>query len=144
MGPPDWSPAPDRDGTPAGEHLLARLLRPSVVIIAVLGLIFIVTAYASHPGRTRQPTVPTSPPTVTPLSTAPANAGTVANPATGNSPLVGGCILPLMGYDAVVACNQAGARMVTAAVDSGSECPAGTSVYQLEGRSQLVCLAPGS
>ena len=43
------------------DHPLARLLRPSVLILAVLGIIFVVTAYAAPRSSTRTPVVTTTP-----------------------------------------------------------------------------------
>ena len=95
--------------------------------------------------RSTQSTIPT-PSTV---SSAPALGQATARsrePSTGDgdsgsASLVGKCILKLLGYDAIVVCNQSGAQLVVAEVATTTDCPAGTTVYQLEGRSQLVCLS---
>ncbi len=152
--PPASTPAPrpadDRprftaDRQPARARVLVRLLRPSVVLITVLALIFVVTAYMGPHNGAR---TPNGSPSTT--ASAPAvTSATVADPAgpglaAGSSMLVGRCILPLMGYDAVVPCDQAGSKLVVEAVSSGSSCPGGSTVYQLEGRQQLVCLEPAS
>jgi hypothetical protein len=127
------------------DHPLARLLRPSVIVIAVLAIIFIVTAYASPHGRSGQPnpTVPTAsfaPPQTVPADTSTGQSGSgTASDTTG---VVGRCIEPLMGYDAVVPCGGAGTELVLAAVNSGSDCPPGSMAYKLEGRPQIVCVEP--
>jgi hypothetical protein len=56
-------PSPERpvpDDLPVHISLLARLLRPSALILAVLLVIFVVTAYAGQAGHTRSPTTTTS------------------------------------------------------------------------------------
>ena len=148
IGPaPPTVPARDDDDVDPGEHRRGRWLRPSVVIVAVLAIIFVVTAYAApsnRQGRSTQSTIPT-PSTV---SSAPALGQATAGggPSTGDgdsggASLVGKCILKLLGYDAIVVCNESGAQLVVAEVATATDCPAGTTVYQLEGRSQLVCLS---
>jgi len=119
-------------------------LRPSVVILGILAAIFVITAYAapskSQP-RSTFTTVPT--PTTASSLTGPNQGSQEAPLASGSgadSDLVGKCILPLPGYDAMVMCNQHGAKTIVAEVTSSSDCPQGTTVYQLEGHSQLVCL----
>jgi curved DNA-binding protein CbpA len=132
-------PAMDDDVADSDQPRRGRLLRPSVVVVAVLAFIFVVTAYAApsnRPGNSTQSTIPTP----STESSAPPPGQTAAAGDTGGAGLVGKCILKLLGYDAVVVCNQAGAQLVVAEVASASDCPPATTVYELEGRSQLVCL----
>jgi hypothetical protein len=132
--PSSWIPEPRR----------YRLLRPSVVILSVLALIFVVTAYAGAHDHPKPSTVPTTPSTTALNQGGPvAPEASLGGDSSASSTLVGKCILRLLGYDAIVVCNQPGAQLIEAEVATTSECPAGTAVYQLEGRSQLVCLASG-
>jgi hypothetical protein len=114
-----------------------------VVVLAILAVIFIVTAYAGPSNRQKRSTFTTVPTS----SSLPARQGTLppqaaVTPVGSGTGLVGKCILRLLGYDAIVVCNQPNAQAVVAEVTSTADCPSGTTVYQLEGRSQLVCLTP--
>jgi hypothetical protein len=139
---PRWEPTrweTTVDDIEGGERRRSRLFRPSVIAIAILGVIFVVTAYAAPSHTDRRPATRTPSATqTTPPTPASASEGLGSN-STG---LVGKCILKLLGYDAVAVCNQRGAQLVVAEVAATADCPAGTTVYQLEGRSQLVCLSP--
>ena len=123
-------------------------LRPSVLVVATLAIIFVVTAYAgpsNHQPRSTVTTVPTASTLPSQPVTGESSADASVNPEdSGGGPLVGKCILRLLGYDAIVVCNQPGAQMVVAEVTESADCPSGTTVYQLEGHSQLVCLTPSS
>jgi hypothetical protein len=111
-----------------------RLLRPSALIVAVLLLIFVVTAYAGHSKA------PSNSPSPTP-SPAPATTA-VTSTAAGN--LLGECLEAEPGYDAVVPCNQPNLGEVVMLASASSQCPADTRAYQLIGRPQWVCLRPGT
>jgi hypothetical protein len=136
---------PDDDEPAGAGHRPGRLLRPSVVVVAILAIIFVVTAYAGPSNHQPRSTLPTSS-TASTLPSQPVagdGANTVVNPdGSGSGPLVGKCILRLLGYDAFVVCNQPGAQTIEAEVAKSADCPPGTTVYQLEGHSQLVCLTP--
>ncbi len=147
---PRWEPTHwdrDDDDVEVVEHRRSRLFRPSVIAVGILFIIFVVTAYAapSHPaGRPASPTVPTTAPAPPPRGASPRLRTVRSSGAGANSTgLVGRCILRLLGYDAVATCSQRGALLVVAEVANTADCPSGTTVYQLEGRSQLVCLSPG-
>jgi hypothetical protein len=104
------------------------------LILAVLMVIFVVTAYAGQGGRHSSPTT----------TTAPGAPG--LNPAAAPSgplpPPIGDCLLRQPGYDAMVPCNQPNNGLVIAEVATSAQCPAQTTAYQLVGRAQWVCLAP--
>jgi DnaJ domain len=141
---PDGSGFDDGDAAD-GDRPRSRLLRPSFVVAGILAVIFVVTAYAA-PSKRKEPSTFTTVPT--PTSSPAANQGGPEAPQAavtggGAGPgFVGKCILRLLGYDAIVSCNQHGAQAIVAEVASTADCPPGTTVYQLEGRSQLVCLTP--
>jgi hypothetical protein len=141
--PPVWDPGPVET---LGRR--SRLWRPSVVVVGILATIFVVTAYAGSHDHQGRSTLPSTPATETTQPAAVASPGSAEQPepsvggdGAAGANLVGKCILRLLGYDAIVVCNQPGAQMIEAEVATDSDCPAGTTVYQLEGRSQLVCLA---
>lgn len=112
-----------------------RILRPSVLMIAVLGIIFLVTAYAGP--RSNDHGVP---PSRTPSS---AGRSTISPLTSAPAPdsLIGKCLLIQPGYDAVTPCNQPNNGQVVADVAQVAQCPPGSVGYQLAGRAQLVCLA---
>ena len=119
---------------PAPPSRAERVLRPSVFVLAVLGIIFVVTAYAGpHSSDHKLPNQ--RPP-----------SSVITSPAVTSTPLVsalvGRCLLIQTGYDAVTPCSQPNSGEVVAEVAQLSQCPAGSVGYQLEGRAQLVCLAP--
>jgi curved DNA-binding protein CbpA len=114
-------------------HPLARLIRPAVIIPAVLTLIFVATAYAGPLGASSRPSGQTPPSSEAPRPEVGGGARGV---------LFGQCIEPQLGYDAVVPCQQPSAGIVVADVTSRSQCPLGTTSYQLIGQPQLVCLRP--
>jgi hypothetical protein len=103
--------------------------------VAVLLLIFVVTAYAGHASKT-----PGKSPSPIP-SLAPA---TTAVTSTGGSNLLGECLEAEPGYDAVVPCNQPNLGEVVMLAGASSQCPADTRPYQLIGQPQWVCLRPGT
>ena len=113
--------------------VLHAVARPSVMVVAVLAIIFVVTAYAGPHSSQRPAPGPT---TTSPVVTTPATSSRVAT----NS-LVGKCLLVQPGYDAVTPCNQPNNGQVVAEVAQVSQCPPGSFGYQLAGRAQLVCLA---
>lgn len=129
-------PAPDPDHAPfdvdpvyPAEPVvspLGRLVRPSALILAVLLVIFVVTAYAGPKTNDRTPV---------PSPASPAVSG-----AAGSGDHLGQCLKVLPGYDAVVPCTEANDGQVVADVGSSAECPFGTRPYQLEGTAQIVCL----
>jgi DnaJ domain len=109
---------------------LARLVRPSALILAVLLVIFVVTAYAGPRSNDR-------------TSVPPATTGTqpTSLPVTAADHL-GQCLRILPGYDAVVPCSAANDGLVVDVVSASSQCPAGTRAYQLAGLVRIVCLQP--
>lgn len=120
-GPPRPEPPP------AGP---SRWLRPPVLAVAVLAIIFVVTAYAGpHEGKPAP--VPAAP------------GVTDGQPPSGlvSSGYVGQCLLVQTGYDAVVPCTQPNSGLVVGQTSRSADCPAATAVHQLVGRSQFVCLA---
>jgi hypothetical protein len=126
--------APDSDDLPVHISLLARLLRPSALILAILLVIFVVTAYAGQAGHSRGPTT-TATSTTVDLTQGAAPSGPLPAP-------MGNCLLSQPGFDAMVPCSQPNNGMVVAAVASSGQCPEQTKAYQLAGRPQWVCLAP--
>jgi hypothetical protein len=111
-----------------------RFLRPSALIVAVLLVIFVVTAYARHdPNNTSRPTSPTSDSTPPPTAT-----------SAGPTDLIGNCLDAQPGYDAVVPCTQRNLGQVMMLVANSALCPANTHPYQLIGRVQWVCLRPST
>jgi hypothetical protein len=127
---------------------LARVLRPSAVIIAVLLVIFLVTAYAGpRPGgRTPSDPPPSSLPVTPPAGagTAPAGAVPVGTLPGGTDParLVGRCLRVAPGYDAVVSCSSANDGLVVTVASGAGACPPATRAYRLTGVGQIVCLDP--
>ena len=145
---------------------LARVLRPSVVIIAVLLVIFLVTAYAGPGPSDRSPaTIPSTPspsavPAGAPAPTGP--TGPVASPpeeattapagvplgplpeGTSAARLVGQCLQIVPSYDAVVSCSTANNGRVVTVADAVNGCPPATRAYRLTSLSQIVCLGPSS
>jgi hypothetical protein len=124
-------------------------------VIAVLLIIFLVTAYAGPGPSDRSPlTVPTTAPAAPAgavsgagdaTGTGVAPAGGLAGPAsggTGASRLVGQCLKVLPSSDSVVPCATANDGRVIAQVEAGDECPATTRPYRLIARDQIVCLDP--
>ena len=112
-----------------------RWLRPSTLALAVLLLLFIVTAYAG-PRHTNAPATPTT-------TGPPPGRLLPAQPSTGfvESALVGKCLLALPGYDAIVSCLERSDGVVLGETTRSADCPAGTTVHQLAGQSHFVCLA---
>jgi hypothetical protein len=120
---------------PDARPLSLQILRPSVLIIAVLGVIFVVTAYAGPRSNDHRGPSSRTPPTargstISPLTSAPAPDS-----------LIGKCLLIQPGYDAVTPCSQPNNGQVVAEVAQVAQCPSGSVGYQLAGRAQLVCLA---
>jgi len=112
-----------------------RLLRPSVAILAVLLVIFVVTAYAGPPTNDRTSVPPATTPATTPAT---AGAGPIARP--GAIDHLGQCLKILPGYDAVVPCMSPNDGQVVDEVRESSRCPASSRPYQLAGLVQIVCL----
>jgi hypothetical protein len=136
---PPEAPGPPGPPEPARPHP-PRFVRPSALIVAVLLVIFVVTAYAGHGART-----PGSRPTSTPSSAAaPANTAIPSTGSTGATNLLGECLQSEPGYDAVVPCGQPNLGEVVMLASASAQCPAGTRPYQLIGRPQWVCLRPGT
>jgi hypothetical protein len=149
----EWQPA-DRPAAPAGPAKRdepaeppepapphpPRFLRPSAVIVAVLLLIFVVTAYAGHGSSSQQRPGRLSPGS----SVAPLVAPTTAVASAGATNLLGECVQAEPGYDAVVPCAQPNLGQVVMLVASSSQCPADTRPYQLTGQPQWVCLTPST
>jgi hypothetical protein len=122
---------------PMRVSVLASLVRPSALILAVLMVIFVVTAYAGkggggHPGGASTTTIPTTDAATNPAA---APSGTLPAP-------MGDCLLIQPGYDAMVPCNQPSNGVIVAMVTASAQCPAETTAHQLVGRAQWVCLAP--
>jgi hypothetical protein len=122
--------APDADRVPLDEEpvypdgpvvsSLARLVRPSALILAVLLVIFVVTAYVGPKSNDRTRVPP---------------SGSVVP-----SGRLGQCLKMLPGYDAVVPCTQPNDGRVVADVGNVGQCPPATHRYQLAGTVQIVCL----
>ncbi len=125
------TPEPDCDDV-LPPHPFARLLRPSALIVAVMLLVFVVTAYAGPNGSDRSGP---------PASTATTSVSDTTAPGGAAADLVGECLKLLPGYDAVVPCIQANDGVVVGEVAASSDCPAVTRPYQLAGHTQIVCLA---
>jgi hypothetical protein len=130
--PAQYRPAEPPEPAPPHPPLF---LRPSALIVAVLVLIFVVTAYAGHVGSRNTPTSPGPS-----SSVAPAQTPAVTGVPTGTDSLLGECLEPEPGYDAVVPCGQPNLGQVVMLVAASSQCPADTSAYQLKGQPQWVCL----
>jgi hypothetical protein len=111
-----------------------RFIRPSALIVAILLLIFVVTAYAGHGSNNRGSTPSSRPAPVPPTTIAPAGA----------SNLLGECLEAEPGYDAVVPCGQPNLGQVVMLVAASTQCPAGSRAYQLIGQPQWVCLRPST
>jgi hypothetical protein len=144
--PPTTSPAgpepgPDSPLGPSSPPPIGwfRLLRPSVIIPAVLLVIFVVTAYAGHPGAggTAPAPAPTNP-AGQPVS------GSVSNPAVtvAATTFVGRCIRDQAGAVTLVPCSERPNSLVIAAVPAAAACPTGTSAYVVAGQSEMVCAEP--
>jgi DnaJ domain len=154
------APAPVVYHEEAMVHPLAQLLRPSALILAVLLVIFVVTAYAGPRSNDRSairsavaPTAAVSPTAAAVARGAPADSAAAA-PSTAATPtaatavpdsvavrgLLGECLKLLPGYDAVVQCDSSSDGMVVAEVHASADCPTATRPYQLAGRAQIVCL----
>jgi hypothetical protein len=119
-------PQPDPDPVP---HPFAWLLRPSALILAVLLMIFVVTAYAgSHVSDRSGPSA---------TSSTTGAAGDVSQVGW----LINQCLLPQPGHEVVVPCSNPDSRQVMAVLPSTAPCPAETIAYRLTGRDQQVCLA---
>ena len=137
-GPLEAQGQPD----PAPPHP-PRFVRPSALIVAVLLVIFVVTAYAGHGSRTpASGPSPTSTPSAAPA--APANTAVPSIDSTGAANLLGECLQSEPGYDAVVPCGQSNLGEVVMLASASAQCPAGTRAYQLIGRPQWVCLRPST
>jgi hypothetical protein len=119
---------------------LGRLLRPSVAILAVLLVIFVVTAYAGPPTNDRTGVPAATTPAMSPAAPAAATAGSVPTAPTGANDHLGQCLKILPGYDAVVPCMAPNDGQVVSEVRDSSQCPAGSRPYQLAGLVQIVCL----
>ena len=128
------------DGDPGVPPLL-RFLRPSVIILAVLVVIFLVTAYAGPRASDRSPAG--SPSTSTPVVPAAGGAPAGSLPdGTGAARLVGQCLRLAPGYDAVVSCSTANDGRVQAVADAAGGCPPATRAYRLTAVAQILCLDP--
>jgi curved DNA-binding protein CbpA len=118
-----------------------RFVRPSVLMLAVLLVIFVVTAYAGPRSKDRtgvpQATVPSVPGQ---SATSVPSAPSVASSGSPGGDHLGQCLKILPGYDAVVPCTSANDGQVVAEVGESVECPDGTHPYQLAGMVQIVCL----
>jgi hypothetical protein len=130
-GPPE-APGPPEPAPPGPP----RFVRPSALVVAVLLVIFVVTAYAGHGSRT-----PGSSPTTTPAS---APGALPSTDSTGAQSLLGECLQSEPGYDAVVPCGQPNLGEVVMLAGVSAQCPADTRAYQLIGRPQWVCLRPST
>jgi curved DNA-binding protein CbpA len=148
-GPGDETGPGEDPGVPP----LARFLRPSVVIIAVLLVIFLVTAYAGPGPGGRNPTGPPSSslPVPTPAGAGSTGAGTSpgAGAPSGAFPggtdparLVGQCLRLAAGFDAVVSCSTANDGRVQAVADAAGACPPATRAYRLAAVAPWLCLDP--
>lgn len=122
---------------PVRVSILASLVRPSALILAVLMVIFVVTAYAGHSGGTHRGGASTTTVPSVDGGTNPANGPSGTPPAP-----MGDCLLIQPGYDAMVPCNQPSNGLVVAIVAASAQCPAETTAHQMVGRAQWVCLAP--
>jgi len=115
----------------------AWMFRPSVLLLVVLFLIFIGTAYATHPGSGGSLTPrPTS---STPSTTAGQPAGSTATTAAVGPNLVGRCIVNQATSVLVVPCSETPNSLVVAVVPNEVPCPAGTTGLLLEGQPERVC-----
>jgi hypothetical protein len=119
-----------------------RIFRPSVLIPIVLLLIFVITAYAAHPGSGGAPAAPSKSTT----SGATAIPGAATLPGSGNDTattagpnLVGSCIRNQPTSVQLVPCSEPPNSLVVAAVPATATCPAGTEGFSLAGQSEMVC-----
>jgi hypothetical protein len=116
-----------------------RLLRPSVIIPGVLLLIFIITAYAGHPGAggTAPSPAPVSP------ARQPVPSG-VTDPAVTvpASAFVGRCIRDQTGSVTLVPCSDRPNSLVIAVVPAAGACPTGTSNYFVASQTEMLCADP--
>jgi hypothetical protein len=104
-------------------------------MLAVLMVIFVVTAYAGphgHHGSTTTNAYDTTTTLVTPSG---GQSGPVPAP-------IGDCLLRQPGFDAMVPCNQPNNGLVVAMAASSDQCPPQSTSYELAGRHQIVCLIP--
>jgi hypothetical protein len=135
-------PTPDEPRARTGHLGSFGLLRPSVIILAVLFLIFIVTAYAGHSPAAG----PGIAPTVTASSSVTAVNHTVASggaAVTAPPPaLVGRCIQDQGPAVLIVPCSQRPNSLIVATMPASARCPTGTVGYLLTGQTQMVCAAP--
>lgn len=119
-----------------------RIFRPSFLIPIVLLLIFVVTAYAAHPGSGGAPPAPSK--STSPGATAVAGEGAVAGSGgdtttTAGPNLVGSCIRNQPTSVQLVPCSEPPNSLVVAAVPATAACPAGTEGFMLAGQSEMVC-----
>lgn len=139
-------PAPADPRTPARDYTFdadilpgripwwAQVFRPSVLLLVVLFLIFIGTAYATHPGSGGS-----SPPQPSSTTTTSPSVGSTA-PTTAPGPnLVGRCIVNQATSVLVVPCSETPNSLVLAVVPAQVSCPAGTMGLLLEGQPEQVC-----
>ena len=134
-------PAPPLADETVRAHPLARLVRPSALIVAVLLVIFVVTAYAGPRANDRNAPLATVPSTTGPepvTAGSPVPGALAPDRAAGN--LLGDCIQVMPGYDAVVPCGSANDGEVVAEVAAFTDCPEATRPHQLIGQAQVVCL----
>jgi hypothetical protein len=134
-----------------------RWMRPSVVAVAVLVIIFIATAYAG-PHRRGGPPVTTAASSTVAGAVAPATgssgtAGATATTATTTTPgtapspprqvdtsRIGQCLLIQPGYDAIVGCLDNNDGLVVGETANTADCGTATRVHQLAGKTWFVCL----
>jgi hypothetical protein len=173
-GPPQEAGGGVSFATDAAPPPLARLLRPSVLILVVLLVIFTVTAYAGRGLDNRNRPTPSpsagggsgqgaggAPAGGAPAGGVPAGGGAPtgggatgvsSGPATSggegasspDTPRVGDCLRTLPGDDTVVPCAGAEAGRVVSLAPTISDCPAGTDAHRLTGRGGVACLAPSA
>ena len=145
---------------PAAPPVPWRWMRPSVIAVAVLVIIFIATAYAG-PHRRSGPPVTTASTTVAgavaPATGSSGPAGAAATTATttaatgtaGTAPsptrqvdtsLIGQCLLIQPGYDAIVGCLGNNDGLVVGETANTADCGTATRVHQLAGKTWFVCL----
>ncbi len=126
-------------------------LRPSVVIPAVLLLIFVFTAYAGHlgsGGTTPAPAVPTTTgaqpanPGSSPSATTAPTTGTTSTTDLPAAALVGSCIQDQGESVVIVPCSQRPNSLVIATIPNTGQCPAGTTGYLVPNQTEMVCAAP--
>src|SRR5205807_1180836 len=87
---------------------LGRIVRPSALVLAVLMVIFVVTAYVGpHTSHISPATTTSTDDTATSLTPSSGQAGPLPRP-------IGDCLLRQPGYDAMVPCNQPNNGLVVA------------------------------